>query len=258
MNNILLKYDQSTAILTVNRPASLNALNLSTIRELKECVSALLNKGGIRAFILTGAGEKAFVAGADTKELETLGPEQAKQLSELGSRVFQSIHTLPFPTIAAVNGYALGGGCELALACDIRIASEKAVFGLPETSIGICPGWGGTQRLARIVGYARAAQMVFSGNSVKADEALQIGLVNHVVPAGELLDFAGKLATKIAMNAPLGTAYAKSAMQAGLDVSLEEGLRLETEQFAKLFETEDKTNGLHAFNSREKYNYKGK
>jgi len=262
MSNTRLEYTPAPAgwdiaTLTITRPEQLNALNLATIAEIDKHIDELANRASVRALIVTGEGSKAFVAGADIKELESLDEKGAYGLSTEGNRVFAKLSTLPFPVIAAVNGFALGGGCELALACDIRIASENASFALPEVTLGICPGWGGTQRLARIVGYGIAAELMFSAKRITAERALQIGLVSEVCSSEELMNTANDLATKIGRNAPLAVKAAKKSMREGIDVPLAEGLEIEASVFSVLFNSNDTKKGLHAFTNKEKYEYTG-
>lgn len=258
MSNILLDINEHIATITISRPKQLNALNMDIIYELEKVLDELVDNKDVRCVILTGEGDRSFVAGADTKQLETLNREGGQILSEDGSRVFSKLEHFPAPVIAAVNGFALGGGCEIAMSCDIRLASDNALFGLPETSLGIYPGWGGTQRMARLIGYAKAAEILFSGVKLKADEALRVGLVNHVYPQAELMDEARKLAGKIASNAPVGVQSAKRVMKFGLDTTLEQGLMKESLEFSKLFDTIDAKKGLNAFNERKEYSFQGK
>jgi len=262
MQNISLEYISSTsewktAVLTIMRPDQLNALNLETIAEIDAALDELLGKNDVRSLIITGSGNKAFVAGADIKHLETLDAEGAYKLSTEGSRVFSRLTSIPFPVIAAVNGFALGGGCELALACDIRLASENASFSLPEVTLGICPGWGGTQRLARLVGLGLAAELMFTARRIDSAYALEIRLVNAVCPQDKLMETALNMAAKIGKNAPLAVSAAKKAMHQGIEASLSEGLEAEAREFSVLFDTSDTKNGLKAFNNKEKYEYNG-
>ena len=262
MSNILIEYNTNplgweSVILTINRPQQLNSLNLETIAEIDEMLDSLIYKKNIRSLIITGAGDKAFVAGADIKQLEHLDAFGAQELSQKGNKVFSKLATLPFPVIAAVNGFALGGGLELALACDIRLASENASFSLPEAALGVCPGWGGTQRLARVVGTGYAAEMMFSGSRIDAVKGLQIGLVNAVHSQEELLDVAKKLASKIGRNGPIAVGAIKRAMYTGLQTNLQEGLEIEAKEFSLLFNTKDAKAGLKAFSNKEKYEYTG-
>jgi len=208
--------------------------------------------------IITGAGEKAFVAGADIKEMKDMSPLEARNFMHFGQGVFNDIENLPKPTIAAVNGFALGGGCELALSCDMIIASEKAKFGLPEVTLGIHPGFGGTQRLPRLIGSAKAKELIFTGKMIDANEALRIGLVNKVVPPENLMDVAKALAQKILKNGQLAIRLVKSAINAGLNVPLEKGLAYEAVTQGLAFTTEDKNEGLEAFLEKRKPNFKGK
>lgn len=258
MSNVLLDVKDHIATITISRPKALNALNMDVIYELEKVLDDLKDNKDVRCVILTGDGDRAFVAGADTKQLEILDVEGGHTLSHDGNRVFSKIEHFPTPVIAAVNGFALGGGCEIAMSCDIRIASDNAIFGLPETSLGIYPGWGGTQRMSRLIGYAMAAELLFSGERIKAEEAKRVGLVNHVYSQDDLMNEARKLAGKIAANAPIGVQSAKKSMKAGLDVTLSEALKIESEGFSKLFDTVDAKKGLHAFNNREEYSYQGK
>jgi len=262
MSNTCLEYSKNpsgwlVATLTITRPEQLNALNLETIAEIDTHICELSDKKNVRALIVTGSGTKAFVAGADVKQLETLDEKGAYDLSAEGNRVFTKLSALPFPVIAAVNGFALGGGCELALSCDIRIAAENASFSLPEVTLGICPGWGGTQRLARLVGYGIASELMFSAKRIAAERAFQIGLVSSVHPGEELMGAAMDLATTIGQNAPLAVRAAKEAMRAGIEVTLSEGLELEARKFSALFNTDDTKKGLNAFINKEKFNYMG-
>ncbi|MCL2565035.1 MAG: enoyl-CoA hydratase-related protein [Defluviitaleaceae bacterium] len=262
MANISLEYVSSpagweSAILTITRPEQLNALNLATIDELDKALDELGAKKNLRALIVTGSGTKAFVAGADVKELETLDPDGAYKLSLNGSHVFAKFSALPFPVIAAVNGFALGGGCELALACDIRLAAENATFALPEVTLGICPGWGGTQRLARLIGTGLAAELMFSAKRIDAAKALEIGLINSIHPADSLMEAAADLVSKIGRNAPIAVHAAKKAMNDGVETALSEGLEIEAREFSALFNTTDAKMGLNAFTNQKKYEYTG-
>ena len=262
MSNTSLEYTKTPAgweiaTLTITRPEQLNALNLETIAEIEAHVCEFADNTNVRALIVTGSGNKAFVAGADVKELETLDEKGAYKLSEDGNRAFSKLSALPFPVIAAVNGFALGGGCELALACDIRLASENASFALPEVTLGICPGWGGTQRLVRLIGYGAASELMFSANRIKAERAHQIGLVSAVYPSDELMTAAMDLAMKIGQNAPLAVKAAKKSMREGMEVTLSEGIEMEVREFSMLFNSSDTKKGLNAFNNKEKYEYTG-
>ena len=205
-----------------------------------------------RCVIITGAGEKAFVAGADIAEMSGLTKAEGKAFGKKGNDIFRKIETLPVPVIAAVNGFALGGGCELAMSCDIRIASENAVFAQPEVSLGITAGFGGTQRLARTIGVGKAKELLYTTSKVKAPEALALGLVNAVVPLESLMDEAMKLAEKIARNAPIAVRATKKAINDGLQVSIDEGVAIEEELFGSCFETQDQQNAMKAFVAKEK------
>ncbi|HEX3697829.1 MAG TPA: enoyl-CoA hydratase-related protein [Polyangia bacterium] len=235
------------ATVTVDRPQAMNALNAPTLELLRETFAALASAPGVRCVILTGAGEKAFVAGADIKAMESLTSEQARALAELGHAVGDAIEALPAPVIAAVNGFALGGGCELALACDFVHAAQTARFGQPEVNLGIIPGFGGTQRLARRVGIGRARELIYSGRVIDADEALRIGLVNGVHPPAELLSRVRAIAESIAAKAPLAVTEAKRAIRQGADRPLSEAHAIERRLFAGLFDTADRREGMRAF-----------
>jgi len=245
--NLQIERTGAVTILRVNRPDVLNALNRETLSEIEDAGRAFVADPEQGALIVTGAGEKSFISGADINELAVLGPAAAEQISRFGQRVLDVLENAPKPVIAAVNGYAFGGGCELALACHMRLASENAVLGLPEVSLGIIPGYGGTQRLARLVGQGRALELMLSAGRVKADEAFRLGLVNRVVPREQLLDEAMKLAQAILKNGPLAVAAVIEAVQRGLQMPLEAGLRLESSLFGILAASEDMHEGLNAF-----------
>ncbi len=237
--------------LTLDRPEALNALNAQVLDDL----SAELDRvdlHSVRCLIFTSAGEKAFAAGADIAAMADMSPEEAAAFSRRGNQVFRRIETFPLPTIAAVNGYALGGGCELAMACDIRLCSENALFGQPEVTLGITPGFGGTQRLMRLVGMGKAKELIFSARNVKAPKALEIGLVNAVYPPEELLPAAKKLGARIAKNAPIAVRACKAAMNEGIDLPMDEAVDAEIREFSGCFETEDQKRGMAAFLSKQK------
>ncbi len=255
---IVEKREDGIAVVTINRPKVLNALNATVIDELEKCFTELKDDPQVKAVILTGAGDKAFVAGADISGLVELNPLQGKEFAERGQRVFNLIENLGKPVIAAINGYALGGGCELAMACTLRVASEKAKLGQPEVNLGIIPGYGGTQRLPRLVGKGRAMELILTGRMVDAQEAYQIGLVNKVVPHEKLMDEAIELAKTIMSKGPLAVKYAMEAVNRGLEVSLEEGLRIEADLFGICCATEDKTEGTKAFLEKRKPNFQGR
>ena len=245
------------ATITLNRPDVLNAFDTEHLNNLREQIQELSNDHDIRAVILTGAGDRAFAAGADIAEMRTKSPSLAYEFSALGHSVCLAIEAAPQPYIAAVNGYALGGGCEIALACDIRIASENAALGQPEVTLGILPGWGGTQRLTRLVGPGIARELIYTGRRVRADEAAQLGLVNAVYPLTELMDKARDMATQIASNAPIAVRRSKDAISRALDVELDTGLAYEANVFALSFDTSDQKEGMGAFLERRKPDFKG-
>jgi enoyl-CoA hydratase len=249
--------DGPVALITLRRDKALNALNRQLLLELGEVLSSLPGNR-VRAAVLTGAGDKAFVAGADIAEMSGLGPAEARTFAENGHRIGDLIAQLPIPVIAAVNGFALGGGCELALACDFIYASEKAKFGQPEVNLGLIPGFGGTQRFLRRIGPARAAELVLTADMISAEEALRIGLVNAVVPAAELLPRALSQAQKIASKAPLAIAAAKRALRRAEELSLSAGNELERELFAALFATADQKEGTRAFVEKRSANWTGR
>src|ERR1700704_6003270 len=253
--NILVERDPTISTLTVNRPKALNALNSQTLRELTQAVRECADS---RVIILTGAGDKAFVAGADISEMAPMGPWKAREFSELGHVLTALIEDIPAATIAAVNGYALGGGLELAVACDMIYASENAKLGLPEVTLGVTPGFGGTQRLVRLVGKLRAKEIIFTGEMVDAQTASRIGLVNAVVPQAELLSHCKKVATKIAQRGPLAIARAKRLVERGYDMPLRAANRQEAETFALLFDTQDRAEGMKAFLEKRPARFVGK
>ena len=237
----------AVAVVVVNRPEALNALNAETNQALLEAVRELSVDESIRAVVLTGAGDKAFVAGADIAEMSGLTVEQARRFGALGQTVMSDIEASPQPWVAAVNGFALGGGCELALACDIRLASDNAKFGQPEINLGITPGFGGTQRLPRNVGEGWAKYLVLSGRHIRADQALRIGLVQAVFPKNELMPKAMKLAEELAGKSPLAMRSCKAAVNAAADTDIVTGQGIERDLFARAFATEDQTEGMAAF-----------
>lgn len=251
MNYIQYEQKDAIAVLTISREKALNALNSEVLGELDAAIDAI-DLDTVRCLIITGAGQKSFVAGADIGEMSTLTKEEGEAFGKKGNDVFRKIETLPIPVIAAVNGFALGGGCELSMSCDIRLASENAVFGQPETGLGITPGFGGTQRLARIIPVGKAKEMLYAGTKVKAAEALTLGLVNAVYPSEELLPAAEKLAGKIARNAPIAVRASKKAVNDGLQVSIDEGIAIEEKLFGSCFESADQRNGMAAFLNKEK------
>jgi enoyl-CoA hydratase len=246
------------AVVTLDRPEALNALNGALLTELRDRLRELAEDAEVRAVVLTGAGERAFAAGADIKEMEQMTVEEARAWAALGHECGRLLETMPKPTIAAVNGFALGGGCELALACDIRYASAAAKLGQPEVSIGIVPGWGGTQRLARAVGTGRAKELVYSGRAVDAEEALRIGLVEAVFPPGDLLGKALELAEALAAKSPLVLAVAKELVNRSARGDLDAGLDAEAESFARLFGSQDQKEGMRAFVEKREPRFAGR
>jgi enoyl-CoA hydratase len=249
--------ENGVAVLTVDRQDKLNSLNPQVIEEIRQALQEL-EKDQPRVTIVTGAGERAFVAGADIAAMNEMSPLEAKRFAELGHAATAFLDRSTVPTIAAVNGFALGGGCEIALACDIRIAAENALFGFPEVTLGILPGLGGTQRLPRLVGPGIAKEMIFSGRRIKAEEARTVNLVNRVVPEGEALNAARELAQEIASNGPVAVMHAKAAANKAQDLDLESGLDYEADQFALLFATEDAREGMGAFVEKREAEFKGR
>lgn len=254
---IKVEVEEPAGIITINRPDKLNALNEAVLKELEAAVEDLGTRPEVRAIILTGAGEKAFVAGADISELAELDTRGGIASSKRGQKLFSWLESCGKMIIAAVNGFALGGGCELALACDVRIASENARLGLPEVSLGIIPGYGGTQRLPRLVGRGIALELILSGRQVKAEEALRIGLVNRVVPQDELLQAALDLARKVARNGPVAVSAAKQAVDRGLDLGFQSGSELESALFGMLCTTQDMREGMSAFLEKRQPEFRG-
>jgi enoyl-CoA hydratase/carnithine racemase len=256
--NILLEKKNSIAYITVNRPKVLNALNMATMEELRAAFHDIKNDDGIRVVILTGSGEKAFVAGADISELAVQDAVNGKKYAHRGQNLLNLIENLGKPVIACINGFALGGGCEIAMACTMRLASENAKLGQPEVKLGIIPGYGGTQRLPRIVGKGIAMQMVLAGEMISAQEAHRIGLVNEVTAAAQLIPRAEGIAAKIVANAPLAVQYAMEAVNKGMEMTLSEGLYLEAVLFGVACATEDKKEGTSAFLEKRAAQFKGK
>lgn len=249
-----VKYEEKDhyAILTIDRPEALNALNSQVLSDIDSTIDAI-DLESIRCLIITGAGNKSFVAGADIGEMSTLTKRAGEHFGKMGSAVFRKIARLPIPVIAAVNGFALGGGCELSLCCDIRIASENAKFGQPEVGLGITPGFGGTQRLARIIGTGKAKEMLYTGSNIDAAEAYRLSLVNNVYPAEELMAAAEKLAQKIASNAPIAVQNTKCAVNEGKQVDIDSALTIEAHYFGDCFETADQIEGMKAFLEHRKH-----
>jgi enoyl-CoA hydratase len=244
---ILVEARGAIAIVTINRPKALNALNSATLAELGETLTTLAGNSQVRVVVLTGSGEKAFVAGADVTDMLAMSPVEARAFAHRGATVFSQLENLPQPVIAAVNGFALGGGCELAMACDIRIAAETAKFAQPETGLGITPGFGGTQRLPRLIGQGRAMELLFTGDTIDAAEALRIGLVNKVVPACETLAASIAMAEKIAARGNTAICYTKAAVRHGRDLDLSSAIAYEAEIFALCFTDPDQARRMEAF-----------
>jgi len=255
---LIYTQDGYTGILTINRPQALNALNAEVLKELKIFTDYIKTNTDIRALIITGAGDKAFVAGADIKAMQKMTPEEAEEFSVAAQTVFNAIEALPFAVIAAVNGFALGGGCELALACDIILASEKSIFGLPEVTLGLLPCFGGTQRLPRAIGLYKAKEMIFSGEFYTAENCKEFGFVNRVIAPEKLLDEACKLAVTIASRGPVAVAKAKQSLNTGVEIHITEGLKQEAYLFGELFDTEDHNEGIGAFVEKRTPDFKGK
>jgi enoyl-CoA hydratase len=258
MENVRTENRDGVLIVTIDRPKVLNALNAQTVGEIGEAFEAAREDDGVKAVIVTGGGEKAFVAGADINELATMTPISGKATASKGQGVFFEIERFPKPVIAAINGYALGGGCELALACHIRIASENAQIGLPEVTLGIIPGYGGTQRLARLVGKGKALEIICTADRIGAADAEKIGLVNKVVPADQLMSVAEEMARKIASRGPVAVRCAIEAVMSGSEMPFEEGQFLEATLFGLLCATDDMKEGMKAFLEKRAANFTGK
>jgi enoyl-CoA hydratase len=256
--HLILERDAGVAIVTLNRPAVLNALNMAMLRDLNCAMTELGQDDAVRAVVLTGAGEKAFVAGADIRELAELTPVAGKAYAAAGQRLFDQIEQLGKPVIAAVNGYALGGGCELAMSCTIRLASETAKFGQPEVKLGVIPGFGGTQRLPRLVGKGRAMELILTCATIDAAEAYRIGLVNRVVPASSLMTEARALAQALAASAPVALRHAMEAINRGLEMTLADGCVLEATLFGLVASTDDMREGTRAFVEKRKATFTGR
>lgn len=251
MEFVLYEVKGAVGIITINREKALNALNSTVLEELDKTLEAV-NLEEIRCLILTGAGQKSFVAGADIGEMSSLTKEEGEAFGKKGNDVFRKLETFPIPVIAAINGFALGGGCEIAMSCDIRICSDNAVFGQPEVGLGITPGFGGTQRLPRLVGAGMAKQMIYTGRNIKAEEAYRIGLVNAVYTQEELMAQAEKMAAGIAKNAPIAVRNCKKAINDGLDTDMDQAIVIEEKLFGDCFETEDQKYGMAFFLDKNK------
>jgi enoyl-CoA hydratase len=257
MDLILVKIEKDICTLTINRPDQYNALNLEVLKELNLKLDWILEETNIRAVIITGVGDKAFIAGADIKAMNKMNEKEAESFSKYGQELTLKMEGYKLPIIAAVNGFALGGGCEFAMACHIRYASENAVFGQPEVGLGLIAGFGGTQRLPRLVGKGMAFELLLSGRNINADEALKIGLVNKVVPLKELILTVEKLALSIIKNAPIAIKSTIDSVNVGADLSLKNGLNNEQEEFSKLFNSRDTKEGLLAFMEKRSPKFKG-
>ena len=257
-DNLLIERDDAVAIVTLNRPKLLNALNSQTLTELASAMTAFKDDTGVRAIVLTGAGEKSFVAGADINELAVLSPVEGKEHARRGQSIFDTIEQLGKPVIAAINGFALGGGCELAMACTLRLAADTAKFGQPEINLGLIPGYAGSQRLPRLVGKGAALEILLTGDMINAPRAYEIGLVNRVVPAAELLAEAKKLAQTLASKAPIAVRYILDAVHQGLDSPFAQGEYLETSLFGTIASSADMREGTRAFLEKRKAVWQGK
>jgi enoyl-CoA hydratase len=255
--NLVIEAQEGIAILKINRPPVLNALNQETLRELQEALKEVEGRKDVQVVILTGEGEKAFVAGADVAEMKAMNPSEALAFSRLGHETLGMIENLTKPVIAAVNGFALGGGLEIALACDFIYASEKAKLGLPEVTLGIFPGFGGTQRLPRLIGKGRAKELIFTGEMIDAQEAYDLGVVNKVFPPDQLMEEVFKIGRTIAQNGPVAVSMAKGAVNTGYDVGREEGETIEITAWANSFATHDQKEGMGAFLEKRKPQFKG-
>ena len=258
LKNVTLEKDGNLAVITINRPKALNALNSDTLKDLDKAIINIENDSNVYCVILTGAGEKSFVAGADIAEMKDLDSKGGEEFGLLGNRVFRRLENLDKPVIAAISGFALGGGCELAMACDIRIASEKAKFAQPEAGLGITPGFGGTQRLPRIVGLGKAKELIYTCAMINAEEALRIGLVNKVVPLENLMEEAKKMSATICANAPIAVKLCKDAINRGMQVDIDKAIEIEAEDFGKCFDSEDQVEGMTAFLERRAKNFQNK
>lgn len=252
--NIILEIKDDVGMIRMNRPDAMNALNSETLQELREAISQLKDSDDVKVIIITGEG-KAFVAGADIAEMKDMSGDQAKEFSRTGQKVFSKIAKIKKPVIAAINGFALGGGCELAMACDIRIASEKAKLGQPEVNLGVIPGFAGTQRLSRLVGTAKAKEIIFTGDMVDAQTAHSIGLVNQVVPAEQLMDTCMELAKKIASKGPTAVKLAKKVINEGIEEKLDKGSDYESDEFGECFASGEAKEGMTAFLEKRKPNW---
>ena len=246
-SNLVVDYADAIATVTITRPRVMNAIDVNTLKELKKLIEQLAGDDSVRVVVLTGSGHKAFVAGADISELQLLNPDEAKEQSRFGQSVYLALEQMGKPVVASINGYALGAGCELAMACTLRIASENAYIGLPEITLGVLPGYGGTQRLCRLVGRGRGLEMMLTGRAIAAEEALRIGLVNQVVSADALWSTSRKVAEQLSKQAPVAMKLILTAVSEGLDMTMVDGCSRESELFAKAAETNDWREGIGAF-----------
>ena len=256
--NILFTVEEGIATITFNRPKAMNAMNSETMSELFDVAGVCKNDEKVKVLILTGAGEKAFVAGADISQMQDMRPAAALSFMEMGNETLRLLETMSKPSIAAVNGYALGGGAEISMACDVRFASENAVFGQPEISLGMMPGWGGTQRLPRLIGMGRAKELIMGGAHIDAKRAFEVGLVNRVLPADQLMAEAKKFAAKLAGLGGFALKMIKQSINFGYDLSLDNAVRLEVECCAQCFSTDDQKEGMKAFLEKRKPSFTGR
>lgn len=256
-NNLLINEEDGIALVTLNRPKALNALNDELMTEIGIAIDELEAKDSVQVIIITGAGEKSFVAGADIKEMKDLNIDQGKRWAAKGEGTFLKIEQCEKPVIAAINGFALGGGCEIAMACDIRIAADNARFGQPEVGLGIIPGFGGTQRMPRLIGKGMAKYLIYTADMIKADEALRIGLVQKVVPLAELIETAKKVAKTIISKSPMAVRFAKNAIDRGIEMSIPNAMEYEAFIFGTCFGGDDQTEGMTAFVNKEKAKFTG-
>ena len=258
MKNIIVKNEGMISEIIINRPKSLNALNTETLKELGFAIKEIETKDEVRVIIITGAGEKAFVAGADIKEMKDLSAMEGRKLARLAQKVFSDIEHSPKVVIAAVNGYALGGGCEISMACDIRLVSENAQFGQPEVTLGITPGFAGTQRLPRLIPVGKAKELIYSADMIDANEAYRLGLANNVYKQEDLMPEARKLANKIASRGPVAVSLSKAAINDGMNMDTESAYKYEADIFGLCFSTEDQKEGMTAFVEKRKAEFKNK
>jgi enoyl-CoA hydratase len=256
MSYVITEINDQIAWITINRPEALNAMNPIVISELEEAINSCIEETSVGAIILTGSGDKSFVAGADIRTMQTMGPDEALRFGKAGQELTVTIENSPKPVIAAVNGFALGGGCEISLACHIRVASETATFGQPEVLLGILPGWGGTQRLPKLVGMGIANEIIITGRMINATEAKEIGLVNHVVPIEELKEKCEEIAMQILKNGPNAIAKSLECIRNGVGLTTKDGLKMEVKYFSKLFNTEETKEGLSAFVEKRAPNFR--